>query len=345
MVKFRFVSVLIMFLASCAVGVEPISTGDDPSSMGANGTMRLIQTISLQNVEGRIDHLSIDLKGQRLFVAALGNNTVEILDLVTGKLIHTISGLSEPQGVLYLPELNQLYVTNGGSGFCDIFDGTSFASLGKLDLSGDADNIRYADKAKMVVAGYGNGGLIFIDTNTGKITHNIKLDGHPESFQVDTSGSRIFVNIPTANQIAVVDSQKQKVIATWLLTDGVSNFPMALDEKGQRLFVGFRIPARLGVYDTETGKLVSSLDSVGDVDDIFYDASHKLLFVIGGEGFIDIFSQQNADRYQLLTRTATASGARTGLWVPESNRLYVAVPHNGTQSAEIRVYEFQPALP
>ena len=343
--KFTVIFFLAGMLTACTAGKSPIDATTNPALKGAIGTMRLIQTLPLQNVEGRIDHLSIDLTGQRLFVAALGNNTVEILDLATGNLIHTISGLNEPQGVLYLPGLNKLYVTSGGSGLCDVFDGSSFASKGQLDLSGDADNIRYAGSTKMVVAGYGNGGLSLIDASTDKIISSIKLDGHPESFQLDTSGTRIFVNIPTANQIAVVDSQKQAVIATWLLTDGVANFPMALDEKGQRLFVGFRVPARLGVYDTETGKLVASLESVGDVDDIFYDASHKLLFVIGGEGFIDVFSQQDADHYKLLTRTATASGARTGLWVPELNRLYVAVPHNGSQAAEIRVYEFQPALP
>ena len=233
-------------------------------------------------------------------------------------------------------------MTNGGNGLCDVFDGDSFASLGQIDLSGDADNVRYDGISRVVYAGYGNGGLSLIDATTDKVITNIKLDGHPESFQLESLGSMIFVNIPSANQIAVVDPQQKKVVAKWTVSGATANYPMALDEKQHRLFVGFRSPAKLNVYDTETGKLVTTLDSVGDVDDIFYDAAHKMIFVIGGEGFIDIFSQQDADHYQLITRTPTASGARTGLWVPELNRLYIAIPHHGTQQAEIQVYELQP---
>ena len=152
----------------------------------------------------------------------------------------------------------------------------------------------------------------------------------------------MFVNIPSANQIAVVDRGQGKVTSKWFMNAALANYPMALDESQQRLFVGFRLPARLIVFDTETGKPVASFESVGDVDDIFQDAAHKMIFVIGGEGNIDIFSQQDADNYQPMTRIPTASGARTGLWVPELKRLYLAVPHHGTQQAEIRVYELQP---
>lgn len=303
--------------------------------------MKLIQTFPLPGVEGRIDHLSVDTKGQRLFVAALGNNTVEILDLKTGNLIHSFGSLSEPQSALFVPGVNKLFVTSGGNGLLQIFDGSSFAELGRVDLQGDADNIRYDDNTKSVLVGYRNGGLSFIDANSGKVIHDIKLEGHPESFQLESSGSRIFVNIPSANQIAVVDREQQKVVSTWLMTSGLSNFPMALDESQHRLFVGFRLPAKLGIFDTETGKAVASLDSVGDVDDIFYDPAHRLVFVIGGEGYIDIFSQKDADHYQRETRIPTAAGARTGLWAPEWNRLFVAVPRQADQEAEIQVYELQ----
>jgi DNA-binding beta-propeller fold protein YncE len=272
----------------------------------------------------------------------LGNNTVEIVDLAAGKVIHSISGLSEPQGVIFIPEPNKIFVANGGDGVCDIFDGNTFALVDKLNLSGDADNIRYDGDSKLVYVGDGNGGLSLIDAATNKVLGDIKLDGHPESFQLESSDSKIFINIPSASQIAVVDSQKQKVIATWELTDAIANYPMALDEKQHRLFVGFRVPAKVGVYDSQTGKLLTNLDSVGDVDDVFYDATHKMVFVIGGEGFIDVFSQKDADNYQLVTRVPTVSGARTGLWLPELNRLYVAIPQHGTQQAEIRVYELQP---
>ena len=211
-----------------------------------------------------------------------------------------------------------------------------------MELASDADNIRYDDSTKSVVVGYGNGGLSFIEVENGKAVGDIKLDGHPESFQLELAGSKIFVNIPASNQIAVVDREQAKVVSTWLMTSALANFPMALDENQHRLFVGFRLPAKLGVFDTETGKAVASLDSVGDMDDIFYDPAHRLVFVIGGEGYIDIFSQQDADHYQRLTRIATAAGARTGLWVPEWNCLFVAVPHKTDQEAEIQLYELQP---
>ncbi|MGE5376473.1 MAG: YncE family protein [Bacteroidota bacterium] len=303
--------------------------------------MKLIQTIPLPGVEGRIDHLSVDLKGQRLFVAAVGNNTVEALDLKSGALIHTISNLSEPQSALFIPGFNKLFVTNGGNGLLQIFDGSSFAELSRVDLPGDADNIRYAESDKSVVVGYGNGSLSFIDAESGKATSDVKLDGHPESFQLESAGSRIFINIPDANQITVVDRQQQKVVSKWFMTSGLSNFPMALDESQHRLFVGFRIPAKLEIFDTETGQSVASLDGPGDMDDVFYDATHKLIYAIGGEGSVDIFHQQDANHYQSVTRIPTAAGARTGLWVPEWNRLFIAVPHKAAHEAEIRVYELQ----
>jgi len=312
------------------------------NSASGGTTLKLIQNLPLQGVEGRIDHLSIDIKGQRLFVAALGNNTVEVLDLNEGKLIHSISNLSEPQSALFIPGLNKIFVTNGGNGICEIFDGSSFTELGRVELSSDADNIRYDSDSESVVVGYSDGGLSFIDAKAGKALSNITLDGHPESFQLESSGFRIFVNIPSSNEIAVVDRGQAKVVSTWFMTSALANFPMALDESGRRLFIGFRLPAKLGVFDTETGKSVASFDSVGDMDDIFYDATHKLIFVIGGEGYIDIFSQQDVNHYQPVTRISTATGARTGLWVPGLNRLYVAAPHQGTQKAEIQVYELQP---
>ncbi|HLO18336.1 MAG TPA: hypothetical protein VK206_26120 [Anaerolineales bacterium] len=340
--KIMFILISLVFLASCGGKEKSRPGAATPATIGTDGTMRLIQTMPLQNVSGRIDHLSVDVKGQRLFVAALGNNTVEVLDLRTGKIIHSISALSEPQSALFIPALDKLYVTNGGNGVCEIFDGRSFAKLGRVELAGDADNLRYDSNSASVIVGYGNGGLSSIAGENGKVVSNLKLDGHPESFQLESSGSKLFVNIPSANEIAVVDRRQQKVVSTWSLATALANFPMALDESQHRLFVGFRLPAKLTIYDTETGKSIASLDSVGDVDDIFYDATHKLIFVIGGEGYIDIFSQQDMDQYELLTRIPTATGARTGLWVPELNRLYVAVPHQGRQEAEIQVYELRP---
>jgi DNA-binding beta-propeller fold protein YncE len=304
--------------------------------------LRMVQTIPLLNVEGRIDHLTVDLKGQRLFIAALGNNTVEVVDLQAGKRIQTIGGFQEPQGVSFIPEFNKLFVANGKSGACDVLDGSSLKRVKSLKLSDDADNIRYDAANRHVFVGYGGGALAMMDAASGDRIGEIKLKGHPESFQLEQSGPRIFVNIPTAKQIAVVDREKRAVTAAWPTGDAAANYPMAIDETHHRLFVGFRKPARLVVFDTESGKVVAHLESPGDADDIFYDASRRRLYVSGGEGSIGIFQQKDADHYEPMSKIPTAAGARTALFVPELNRLYLAVPHRGSQKAEIRVYETQP---
>jgi DNA-binding beta-propeller fold protein YncE len=273
-------------------------------------------------------------------VAALGNNTVEVLDLNTGRVVHTISDLSEPQSALFVPGSNKIFVTNGGTGVCQIFDGTSFAEIGRVKLSGDADNIRYDSNSSSVIVGYGDGGLSVIDAASGKETTSIKLDGHPESFQLASLVPKAFINMPSANRIVVVDLQQQKVLAMWFMK-GTSNFPMGLDETNSRLFVGFRRPAKMVVLDANTGKEITAVDTIGDADDIFYDATHHLIMVIGGEGSIDLFAQKDSNHYEFLNRIPTADGARTGLWVPELSRLYIAVPHRGNQQAEIQVYELQ----
>ena len=303
-----------------------------------NSPPRLAQTIALPNVEGRIDHLAVDLKGPRLFVAALGNNTVEVIDLRAGKRVHTITGLHEPQGVGFIPESNQLFVANGKGGACDIFDASSFKRVKSVKFSDDADNVRYDAAAARVYVGYGDGALGAIDTASGERRGDIKLDGHPESFQLEKSGPRIFVNIPTARKIAVVDRAKATVVASWKV-DPRDNFPMALDDEHHRLFVATRKPAELLVFDTESGRVAASLDAPGDADDVFYDAAKRRIYVSGGEGAIGVFQQKDADHYEAISKIASAAGARTSLFVPELRRLYLAVPHRGSQGAEIRVYE------
>jgi YVTN family beta-propeller protein len=337
--KLLIIWIIAICLTACGETEKSFSETANPTNGGM--PLSLIQTIPLQGVDGRIDHLAVDLKSQRLFIAALGNNTVEIVDLGVNKVTHSISGLSEPQGIVFVPEFRKIFVANGGDGTCEIFDGDTFQLVDRVELSSDADNIRYDGASKIIYIGYGDGGLSLIDASTDKALGNIQLGGHPESFQLESSGSKIFVNIPSADQIAEVDRLKKSVLARWTLSSASANYPMALDENQHRLFVGLRSPANLNIYDTEQGKLVTTLDSVGDADDIFYDAVHKIIFVIGGEGYIDIFLQEDADHYELMTRIPTAPGARTGLWVPELNRLYVAVPQRGTQQAEIRVYELQ----
>ena len=307
-----------------------------------SSTLRMVQTIPLPNVEGRIDHMAVDVKGQRLFIAALGNNSVEILDLNAGKHFKSIPGLHEPQGVGFISEFNKIFIANGKTGACDILDGSSFERIKSVKFPDDADNIRYDANGQRVYVGYGNGGLGIIDAKNSDHIGDIRLDAHPESFQLEKSGPRIFVNLPDSKKIAVVNRETRAVITTWAKTNATANFPMALDETHHRLFVGFRKPAKVSVFDTDSGKVIANLDSAGDADDIFYDNSRRRIYIAGGEGFLSIFQQLDLERYQRLTKIPTASGARTALFVPEFNRLYLAVPHRASQRAEVRVYSAQP---
>ena len=307
-----------------------------------SSALRMVQTIPLPNVEGRIDHMSVDVKGQRLFIAALGNNSVEILDLNAGKHFKSIPGLHEPQGVSFIPEFNKLLVANGKTGACDILDGSSFDRIKSVKFPDDADNIRYDANGQRAYVGYGNGGLGLIDAKNGNHIGDIRLDAHPESFQLEKFGPRIFVSIPDSKKIAVVNRETRTVITTWATAGALANFPLALDESHHRLFVGFRKPAKLIVLDTDSGKILANLNTVGDADDIFYDSSRQRIYIAGGDGFVGIFQQLDADHYQPLTKIPTAAGARTALLVTELNRLYLAVPHRGSQRAEVRVYSAQP---
>jgi hypothetical protein len=300
--------------------------------------LRLVQTIPLPHVEGRMDHMAVDLQGQRLFIAALGNNTLEVLDLKAGTHLHTITGLHEPQGVVFLPEPNIIVVTNGQTGTCDLFDGTAFQHRNAVTLTSDADNIRYDVAAHILYVGYGAGALGLISATRAQHFGDIPLQGHPEAFHLEQAGPRIFVNVPSAHHIAVVDRDKRTVITTWPLQGAEANFPMALDDSQHRLFVGVRTPPLLLVLDTESGKEMARVQSVGDADDLFYDAPHRRLYIAGGAGALSIVAQEDADHYTPVATLPTAAGARTALWVPELGRLYLAVPHRGAQGAEIRVY-------
>jgi DNA-binding beta-propeller fold protein YncE len=306
-----------------------------------NAPFQLKQTIPLPGVEGRIDHFDVDISGQRLFVCALGNNTVEVIDLNKGERIHTISGLGAPQGVAFVAELNRLLVANDKGGVCNIYDANSFQLIGKVDFADDADNVRYDSASKRIYVGFGSGGIGIINAVDGKQVGSIKLAAHPEAFELERQGHRIFVNVPTARHVAVIDRDKGEVIATWKTDGAFGNFPMALDEANHRLFVGCRLPSKLVVLDTASGKTVTSVGISGDPDDIFYDSKRHRVYVICGAGKIDIVDQTDANTYKALAKINTADGARSGLFVPERDALFVAVPHRGSQRAEIRRYQIE----
>jgi len=299
--------------------------------------LRLEKTIELPDVQGRIDHLSIDTQGERLFVAALGNNTLEVIDLKAGKLVKTIGQLQEPQGVLYVAETNRLYIANGKDGSVRAFDASSYGPLKTLEYGDDADNVRYDSARKRIYVGYGAGALGEIDSDGNKVSE-IKFDAHPESFQLEQNSPRIYVNLPKSRKIAVVDREKHTITATWKMGLDFANYPMALDESDHRMFVVTRLPARLLVFDTNTGKIIQKLSAVGDCDDVFYDQARKRIYGSGGDGEISVFEQKDADHYTELARIATVKGARTSRFSPELDRLFLAVRRQGSQPAAIRVY-------
>ncbi len=326
------------------VAVKPKKASkSDAGSAKPDGSssMALVRTIPLGDVEGRIDHLAVDATGTRLWVAALGNDTIEVIDLESGTRLQSIDAAKEPQGVCLIPETNRIVVASGEDGMCRTFDTARniVASLGSLD---DADNVRYDPREKRLYVGYGKGTLAVVDCEKGVKLADIRLAGHPESFQLERQGRRIFVNVPTAGHVAVVDRDQAAVVAIWPISDAGANYPMALDEVSKRLFVVARKPAKLLVLDSESGKNVATLDCCGDADDIFYDAARRQLYVSGGEGCISVFQQEGADRYTLKSTVPTVAGARTSLFVPETSRLFLAVPRSIDHAAEVREYRIQP---
>ena len=324
----------IFILLQCAL--EPVSRAGEPASL------KLVRTVPLPEVKGRIDHLAIDVKGKRLFVAALGNNTVEVIDLNAATRPRSITGCSKPQGLVYLPKPNLLFVANGGDGRVRIHDGASLKAIMTVGGLEDADNLRYDAKLDRVYVGYGNGGIGVINPVTGVLTVRIPLNGHPESFQIEQDGNYLFANVPDAQQIVVIDRQLRTVVEKWPLNEFRANFPMTLDEGDRRIFVGCRNPPRLAVLDAKDGKRVVDLPLSGDTDDLFYDGARRRIYASCGEGFIDVIEQRDVDEYKLLEKIPTASGARTCLFSLDLSRLYLALPRLGERPAEIRVYLAQP---
>lgn len=320
-------SVIVVGLIACALAVRQAAQPLKPAGR-----------VDLPGVEGRFDHFAFDATTGRLFVAALGNNSIEVIDTRSAKRVASARGVDEPQGLAFVPP-RKLIVANGGSGDVQVREGDDLHVAARVATAGDADNVRYDSAARRAYVGVGSGALVAIDPSSAKKLCEVRLPAHPESFQLERAGTRIFVNVPNAHQIAIIDRQSMTVTATWKITAAASNYPMTLDEEDKRLFVVCRNPARVLVYDTTTGTMTTSFEAVGDADDAFWDAKRKRLYVIGGQGFVDVFQPESDQRYTRIAHVTTGSGARTGLFVPDVGRLFVAVPHRGTQTAGILMFE------
>ena len=299
--------------------------------------LRLEQNVSLSGVEGRIDHLSADIRGNRVFVAALGNGTVEVVDLGQGKRTGEIKGLKEPQGIVYVPASGTLYVASGGDGTVRSYDGRTLKQLKGVALGDDADNLRYNAAGKQILAGYGSGAVAMLGLDLARRAE-FRLPVHPESFQLSEDGTRIFVNLPDNRLVGVADLETKLVNPAWGHPSAAANFPMAVDQEHDQLLIACRQPAQLLTMNGETGAVKESIPTVGDADDVFYDRALKIAFVIGGEGFVDVVRIDAGGRLASMAHIPTAPGARTGLYIAEWKRLLVAAPRRGTTQARLLVY-------
>lgn len=333
----------ILILLVLATAAWPHSLSQEIPGSEEYDPLVLVRIIPMPAVQGRIDHMTVDRASGRVIAAVYGNDTAEVIDVHRSRAIATLrSGLNEPQGVAFVPEAGRIVVSNSADGACNIFDSSNYELVGSVQFPGDADQMRYVASQHRIYVGYGDGAIGAIDTQTWKrIPTEFQLGAHPESFQVDQQGRRIFVNLASVNQIAVIHLDEGR-IDKWNLAGAGTNFPMALDDKNKRLFVAARRPARLLVLDMDSGRQIASLPGADDADDMWFDATRHRIYVPSGEGFLFIYQQVDADRYDRVAKLPTAIGARTSAYfgqVGKHNSLYLAVPGRSGREAELWVYE------
>jgi DNA-binding beta-propeller fold protein YncE len=297
-------------------------------------------TIPMPGVRGRIDHLDVNLKDGLVYVAALGNNTIEVADITNGKIIHHITGLNEPQGVCYIPATKEIMVANGGNGDCYFFNSTTWQKTATLQLGADADDVHYDSAQNKIYVGYGSGGIAAIDAGTHKISANLSLPCHPEGFQLDDANGKLYVNLQARGEVAVIETGELKLVTTWNKNHRNGNFPMALDARGKHLFVGYRHPGKLELIDTKNGSRQDEADLCADCDDLYYDATGKCVYASCGGGYVNIFLLQNDNKFKSVANIPTANGARTSILIPRLNKYIVAQPAGYDREAQLIVYTF-----
>jgi DNA-binding beta-propeller fold protein YncE len=299
-------------------------------------------TIALPGVTGKFDHFAIDLANSRLFAAATGNHSVEVIDLRSGKISESIKDLGKPHGLAWAQETGSLYVSDGTLGELRVYRGSPFRLAGKIKLSEDADDLVYDEAHHLLYVGHGGGVAVpakvaVVDTSTFTLRTSISVVAHPEGLDLDEPSRRIFANIADAGEVAVIDAATNTVAAQWKLRKAEDNVPMAFDRARHRLFVACRAPATLLELDGATGEELSRAPIGGGVDDLFYDAALRHVYVISGSGEVDALDV-NGRSIASLGVVRTQAGAKTGLFVPSTSALYVGVPGTGEKSAEIRVF-------
>ncbi len=311
--------------------------------------LKLVQTIPLPEVDGRIDHFAIDVNGRRAFLAALAKNTIEVVDLRAGRVTRTLPGFAKPQGVLFVPEFNKLVVASGEDGSVKTLDGTTFAVIHTESVSLGADAIGYDPRSKEIYVGSGGGDankdqgdLTVFNVASGRQVTALTTDAHAGGSVVEDHGERVFVLVPEKAQVVVLDRKTRAQTAKWTIPGIQKNVALALDEKNHRLFLGVRTPASIVVLDSDSGAVVASVPTVGTLDGLSVDTAARRIYTTGSEGFVDVTQQIDADHYERIARIPTGPVARTSVFVPDWHRLYVAVPRDRERGAELHVFEAVP---
>jgi hypothetical protein len=312
------------------------------AAAGDTPPLQRVQVIPLKGPAGRLDHLALDAKHGRLFVANMANSSLDVVDLKAGRLITQVAGQKKIQGIAYAPDLDRIFVGNGADGVCNAFDGRDYKHLKAIPLD-DADNVRYDPGTRRVYVGHAEKALAVIDAKSLETVADIKLPGAPEAFQLARSAPRLYLNTPSPAQVVVVDTAKAEVVSRYPLKRAAANYPLALDEAGGRIFVGCRREPMVVVLDSATGKEFAAVPIPGDTDDLFHDAKRQRLYVSCGEGFLAVVRHRDGDRYELEVKVPTVKMARTSLFDSASGRLYLVVPRReGRDGPEVWVYQARP---
>jgi DNA-binding beta-propeller fold protein YncE len=332
-----------------AVAVLAGYTGSAYSQENAKQPLRLVQTIVLPNTKGRLDHMDVDVKGKRLFVAGLENGTFEVIDLKAGKWVRSIPGFKKPQGALFVPALNKLFLASGDDGMLRIFRGDTLKLLASVHLEPGPNRVVYEPKSKLVYVGYGGkdagkdyGEIGIVDARKDKLVGKIKVVAHPSELLLDKAGNTLFVFVSIASKLQVIDTNKRELVSTWPVS---SQHPgdAAFDESTSRLFIGTRAPAEMVVMDSKSGKEIVHLPTPESMDGVYFDAARKRIFVSGGRdlqvGSVYVYQQKDADHYEIIGKIPTRAGAGTSFWSPELNRYYVAAAATDQEPAALLVYE------
>ena len=336
----------------------------------APAPLKPLQNIPLLGVDGALDHMGIDVQGQRLFVPAEQHGTVEVLDLRTGKRIRTISAVRWPSTVVYHPQSNQIFVSDRADGTCKVLSGETYELVKSIKLIVGPDNAAYDAPSHYlyIATGGRHAGMPYtlvaiVDTATSEHVGDIKVDGpNVQAMAFEPVGPKMYADLPDLNKVVVIDRQKRNVVTAWTTTPECQRpYTLALDSAHHRLFVGCRMyatqaewwqPGKMVVLDTDSGRTVATLDAGGGADEMFFDPASQRIYLQGYEGIADVWREVDPDHYESIGKIQGGVHGKTSLLVPELGRYYVAVSQHqdvvrGIQGGKIeegyvQVYEVEP---